>query len=172
MAIARREQTGFTLIDLAVVLALITLGFVIYPVLGDVLQVTAAKGASEEIAGALRLTRQLAITKGNNHCIKFGGPANANNEFHIKDIASSTHCHTGTVVEGPTTITKGLTVVSPDNKSLVFNAIGGSVDGSGNYIPATLCVAADATATYKVQIDVTQYGGVRVKADAPFCTGS
>ena len=53
-----RSQSGVTLVELVVILVIIAIMSVaVYASLGNVLQVTASKGASEQVAASIRLAR-------------------------------------------------------------------------------------------------------------------
>ena len=92
------KESGLTLIELAVVLTiLLVLGAVVYPPLGNVLQVLAAKGTSDEVVSVVRLARQNAVSTGSNFCIDFG--PTPSQTYVIRDVGGSTTTCTGPVVE-------------------------------------------------------------------------
>ena len=92
------RESGLTLIELAVVLTiLIVLGAVAYPSLGNVLQVLAAKGASDEVVSVVRVARQNAISTGRNFCVDFG--PTPSQSYVIRDVGGSTTTCTGPAVE-------------------------------------------------------------------------
>jgi prepilin-type N-terminal cleavage/methylation domain-containing protein len=154
-----RSHSGVTLIELSVTLAIIAvLGATTYSLLGNVLQVTESKGASEQVAASIRLARQYAITRGENHCIRFTNTPNT--RFEVRIAPDFTNC-SGTVVQTPRDIGHGLAVVSPANLSIIFDGIG----NVRNFAPGnpTVTLAVDTSphsCTYNIL--VTLYGGVRV----------
>ncbi|HEY5986343.1 MAG TPA: GspH/FimT family pseudopilin [Streptosporangiaceae bacterium] len=154
-----RNQSGMTLVELAVILAIIAvLGATTYSLLGNVLQVTESKGASEQVAASIRLARQYAITRGENHCIRF--TQTPNTRFEIRTAADNTTCG-GTIVQSSTDIGHGLAVISPNNLAIIFDGVG----NVKNFTPGipTVSMAVDTnphSCTYNIL--VTLYGGVRV----------
>jgi prepilin-type N-terminal cleavage/methylation domain-containing protein len=149
----RRDESGVTLTEVAVVLVVLALlAAAIFPALGNVLQVMRSKGAAEEVASAVRLARQYAITRGNDHCIAFSGSPNS--VFTIFQDAGCT-----TAVPGHTgqEIGHGFAVVSPANQSIVFNPVGNVVGGTG----VTLSVDTSPSVCLS-SVLVTLFGGVRV----------
>lgn len=161
----RLSERGITLVELVVVLLILGMvGAAIYPMMGDLLDLTGAKGASEEVAGAVRLARQHAITRGQNFCVQFAGSTDTT--FEIKTASSNTTCDgaptPGTIVSA-TPIGHQLAVVTPTNQALVFNPIGKTV----NIDPATqldMVVGKGAASCPRMNVKVTLYGGVRVSA--------
>ncbi len=154
-----RNQSGVTLVELVVILAIIgILAAAVYASLGNVLPATESKGASEQVASSIRLARQYAITRGQNHCIQFAGSPNTT--FRIRIAPDNTNC-TGAIVQSDTAIGHGLAVISPTNLSVIFDGIG----VVRNFPPGnpTVTLAVDTSphsCTYNVL--VTLYGGVRV----------
>jgi len=160
-----RSESGVTLVELTVVLAIISnLGAAIYTSLGNVLQVTGSKGASEQVAASVRLARQYAITRGQPHCIQFVGTPNA--AFRIRVASNNTSCD-GALVQPPpgsvpdtTEIASGLAVVSPPNLSIIFDGIGNVT----NFTPGNPTVTLNVDTTphsCAYNVLVTLYGGVR-----------
>ncbi len=160
-------QAGVTLVELAVVLVIITLlAIAIFPSLGNVLQVSEAKGAAEQVAGAIRLARQYAITRGINHCVAFSGTPNT--AFTIREASSDTSCD-GAVVQPTTTIGHGLAVILPADLSIVFDPIGNVRNFPPGNPSVTLVVDSNPTAcpaATPMHVLVTLYGGVRVSSGA------
>ena len=125
----------------------------------------ASKGASEEVAGAIRLARQYAITRGTNHCVAFAGPPGTT--YTVRAAPDNANC-TGVVAEGPVTITQGLALVrlvdgvgNPAGNVIIFNPIG----NVANFSPANPSVTAGVDtqpASCLSSVLVTLYGGVRV----------
>jgi type II secretory pathway pseudopilin PulG len=154
----RRNESGVTLVELVVILAIIgVLGAAVFAALGNVLQVTGSKGASEQVAASVRLARQYAITRGENHCIQFVGSPNS--AFRIRIASNNSNCD-GSLVQDFTPIAGGRAVVSPANLSIIFNGIGNVT----NFTPGnpTVTLAVDTTPpSCAYNILVTLYGGVR-----------
>src|SRR5215470_3226288 len=102
------REAGVTLIELMVVLALLAiLGVASYTALGNVLVVSQAKGASDEVVSALRYTRQRAISEAQDYCIATrtaGGVGQY--EIYLGGQSGGTSC-TGSSVEGPVDLTGG-----------------------------------------------------------------
>ena len=162
----RRDESGVTLTEIAVVLVVLSLLLVaVFPSLGNLLQIMASKGASEEVAGAIRLARQYAITQATNHCVVFVGPPGTS--YTIKQAPDSANC-TGSTVEGPIEITQGLALVrlvdgvgNPAGNTIIFNPIG----NVANFSPANPSVTAGVDTvppSCLSSVLVTVYGGVRV----------
>ena len=161
----RRSESGVTAIELVVVLAIIAiLGAAVYASLGNVLQVTGSKGASEQVAASVRLARQYAITRGQNHCIQFVGSPNS--AFRIRIASNNTNCD-GVLVQPPpgavpdsTLIANGLAIVNPPNLSIIFDGIGNVTNFAPGNPTVTLTVdTSPPPCAYNVL--VTLYGGVR-----------
>jgi len=162
----RRDEPGFTLIEVAVILTVLAILLAaVFPTLGNILKIMASKGASEEVAGAIRLARQYAITRGANHCVLFvAGPPGT---YTIRQAPDNANC-TGATVEGPIDITQGLALVrlvdgvgNPAGDSIIFNPIG----NVANFSPANPSVTAGVDtvpASCLSSVLVTLYGGVRV----------
>ena len=91
----RGTQAGITAVELAVVLVVVgRLGFAAYPLLSNVRQVMLVKGAAEQAAAGVRMARQLAITRGTNHCVEF-----ASGQYRLRGANTTPLCN-GTVVDG------------------------------------------------------------------------
>jgi len=149
----RRDESGVTLIELVVILLVVgLLAVAIFPSLGNVLEIMRSKGAAEEVASAIRLARQYAITRGNDHCIRFSGSPNTKFTLY-----QDTAC-TSVVPEHPgQDIGHGFTIVSPVNLSIVFTPVGNVVGG------ATVELGVDSSPPICLSsVLVTLYGGVRV----------
>jgi Tfp pilus assembly protein FimT len=153
----RRDEAGITLIEIAVVLVVVALlSAAIFPALGNVLQIMRSKGAAEEIASAVRLARQYAITRGNPHCIQFSNSPNT--VFTIYQDAGCTSIVPG---HDNRTISHEFAVVSPNNLSIVFNAVGNVT----NFPPGNPSVTLGVDTVPSVCLSsvlVTLFGGVRV----------
>ena len=149
----RGDQDGITMVEMMVALAIIALlALAAYPYLSNVLQVMVSKGASEQVAGAIRQARQYAITEGADRCISFGTtPVTI---YRIREL----DCSSGTPRD-QVEIGNGAAVMNPNNLSIMFDPV-------GRITPAT---AVDVTVTVDTQppscasvITVTPFGGVRV----------
>jgi type II secretory pathway pseudopilin PulG len=155
----RNRQSGVTLVELVVILAIIALMSVaVYASLGNVLQVTASKGASEQVAASIRLARQYAITRGQSHCIQFTGSPNT--RFRILATTDNTSC-SGAIVQDLRDIGHELAIISPANLSIIFDGMGVVRNFPPGNPTVTLMVdTSPHSCTYGVL--VTLYGGVRV----------
>jgi Tfp pilus assembly protein FimT len=157
-----RSESGLSAVEIAVVLMIIAvLGAAAVPFLQNLKDVMGAKGASEEVAGAVRLARQYAITRGSNHCVEFVGTPTT---FTIRQTNSDTNCASGTLVQSATPIGHSLAVVTftptLTTQALVFNPV-----GAAKNIPVAgqrLQVGKDAVSCPRNEIQVTLFGGVRV----------
>ncbi len=160
-----RSQAGITLVELVVVIVILgVMSAAIYPMLGNLLDITGAKGASEEVAGALRLARQHAITRGVNHCIVFAG---APTTFEIRQTSTDTTCD-GAVVRSATPIGHQLAVVTFNPSSLtptgtiVFNPVGSARNLPDPTAGQSLEVGKAAGQCPRMDVRLSLYGGVRV----------
>jgi len=127
-----------------VLLAIFSAVFIAYlPGLGNLLSVTKTKGASEEVAMAIRQARQLAITKAVDHCIEFD-----NEEYEIFEGSCG-----GTSVEGPVTLSQGATVSGTDE--FAFTPIGSTTAG-------TVTIEITDPSACSVTLTVTAAGGVQL----------
>lgn len=159
----RRNESGMTLVELVVILAIIAvLAVATYSTLGGVLEATRAKGGSEQLAGAIRVARQYAITRGNLHCIEIF-PSGTGSAYRIREASGPPGTCTGTVVEPQADLAHGQAMVTPASQIVVFDPLG-SVK---NFASVTLVVDAAPTSCPKappMQVLVTQSGGVRVSS--------
>jgi len=149
-------QLGLTAVELMVVLAVVAiLGFAVYPWLSNVREVLMVKGAAEQVAGAIRMARQLAITQGSNHCIEFGS-----GQYRIRQADTTPAC-TGAVVSGYDwqNFSESGTVVSTA-PTLAFDPIGNRILPGG--VTGTVFNIDTSPASCLNTITVTLYGGVRV----------
>jgi len=132
---------------LLVLLALFSAVFIAYlPSLGNLLSVTKTKGASEEVAMAIRQARQLAITEATDHCVNFP----AVNQYQIWRTA----CGSGTSVEGPVTLSQGA-VVTDASQTFAFTPIGVTTAG-------TVTINITDPSACSVTLTVTAAGGVQL----------
>jgi prepilin-type N-terminal cleavage/methylation domain-containing protein len=159
----RCSQSGVTLVELVVVLAIIALlGVSVYTSLGNVLQVTGAKGASEQVAASIRLARQHAITRSQSHCIQFTGSPNTS--FRILATVDNTTC-SGAIVQDLRDIGHGLAVLTPSNLSIIFDGMGVVRNfPPGN--PSVTLVVDSSPPSCPFSVLVTLYGGVRITQGA------
>lgn len=131
------------------------LGIAVYPYLSNLREVLMVKGAAEQTAAGIRLARQLAITRGSNHCIEFGA-----GQYRIREADTTPAC-SGAVVPGydwqALSESGSVTTTAP---TLAFDAIGNRIlpTGPGN---TTFNVDTAPPSCLSV-ITVTLYGGVRV----------
>jgi Tfp pilus assembly protein FimT len=152
----RRTQRGITAVELAVVLVVVgLLGFAAYPLLSNVRQVMLVKGAAEQAAAGVRMARQLAITRGTNHCVEF-----ASGQYRIREGDTTPSCN-GIVVDGydwQALSNSGTVTIAA--LSIVFDPIGNRVLPTG---PSSTVFSVDTTPSSCLStITVTLYGGVRV----------
>lgn len=164
----RRNESGMTLVELVVILAIIAvLAVATYSTLGGVMEATRAKGASEQLAGAIRVARQYAITRGNFHCIEIF-PSGAGSAYRIRVATGPLDtCSSGTVVEPQADLAHGQTMVTPANQVVVFDPLGTVKNFPPGNPTVTLtvdvqtppCTAPNAA---PVDVFVSLYGGVRV----------
>jgi len=162
----RHTESGVTMVELVIVLAIIAiLGAAVYPLLGNILQSTGSKGASEQVAAAIRLARQQAITRAQLHCIQFTGTPNTG--FRVRIASTTTTCDGANVLPPPGSspdyreIGHGLAIISPANLSIVFDGMG----NVKNFAPGnpTVTLSVDTTPhSCEYRVLVTLYGGVRV----------
>lgn len=149
-------QHGITAVELAVVLVVVgMLAFAAYPLLSSVREVMLVKGAVEQAAAGVRMARQLAITRGTNHCVEF-----ASGQYRIREADTTPSC-SGSVVDGYAwqALSNGgaITITA---MTIVFDPIGNRILPTG---PSSTVVSVDTTpASCLNTITVTLYGGVRV----------
>ncbi|MBI2461596.1 MAG: GspH/FimT family pseudopilin [Candidatus Rokubacteria bacterium] len=142
----RRSEAGLTMVEVSIILVILAILAVAFlPTMGNILAVTKTKGASEEMAMAIRQTRQLAITRAVNHCISFP----ANNQYQIWETSCG-----GTSVEGPVTLSQGATV-SDASQTFTFNPIGTTTAG-------TVTINITDPSACSVILTVTAAGGVQL----------
>ncbi|MBI3456276.1 MAG: hypothetical protein HY002_10865 [Candidatus Rokubacteria bacterium] len=161
------DESGLTVAEVVVIVAIVgILGVTAFGSLGNILQVTQSKGAAEEVAAAIRLARQYAITRGANHCIQFVG-GTPNTAFRIREAATTTSC-AGTNVLPPAGTTPdyarighGLAVVNPADLAIVFDGVGNVKNFAPGNPTVTLEVDTNPHSCTN-NVLVTLYGGVRV----------
>jgi prepilin-type N-terminal cleavage/methylation domain-containing protein len=141
----RGRQGGYTVIELMIVLAIMGLLAAVvvttWETVSESLGISGAKGAAEELAEAVRSTRQRAITGASNFCIQ---SAVSLKGYEILDVGTGFTCSGGTVVSGPTEMVhSGLAAAA---WSFIFTPVSTAVDSGGNLIGAT-SVTVDAAGT-------------------------
>jgi prepilin-type N-terminal cleavage/methylation domain-containing protein len=147
------DQDGLTMVEMMVILAVIALlALAAYPQLSNVLQVMVSKGASEQVAGAIRQARQYAITEGANRCISFG--ATPVTIYRIREL----NCSQGPLRDQGE-IGNGAAVVNPNNLSIMFDPVGRISPATVD--PVTVTVDTQPPSCASVII-VTPFGGVKV----------
>src|SRR5262245_26000818 len=111
----RRDSSGVTMVELSVVLVVLAvLASITLQAAGTLqsaLRAGRTKGASDEVATAVRRARQRAISEAEDHCIAFrvvGGTG----QYEIYTGARSGTTCTGTGVEGPVNLSGGATITT------------------------------------------------------------
>jgi prepilin-type N-terminal cleavage/methylation domain-containing protein len=151
-----RQQSGVTLVELSVTLVVIAVlaGMAVSAtgLLGQAMLSGRVKGASEELATAIRSTRELAVAQARDHCISMSA-----GQYRIfRGGRSGTAC-TGTATQGPVDLSGSPSVTTV---ALRFTPVS-TVDPVG---PTTITVTtADAHTggTCSVVLTVTPEGGVQ-----------
>jgi len=140
------DARGTTLVELLTTLGLaVILAAMAVPIVGHVLDVLRGKGASEQVASALRQTRQLAITASVEHCITLIGTA-----YEIRQGTCP-----GSTLDGPVPLSENGCFGSACAGSWSFTfAPNGAVDPVG---PTPVTVTASGCL---VTLTVTAAGGV------------
>lgn len=150
----RQVQTGVTLVELVVVLVVLAiLALAVIPSLGNLLRILESKGAAEEVAGAIRLARQHAITAGGPHCIRFTGSPNTT--YTIFSDAACTEVLPG---YGARKIGHGYAIIDPEDAEIVFTPVG-TLQGGGTF---DLTVDSSPPPVCPSTVHITIFGGVRV----------
>jgi Tfp pilus assembly protein PilE len=153
---ARDAERGLTAVELAIVLVVVAiLGFAAYPLLSNVREVMLVKGGAEQAAAGIRMARQLAITRGTNHCVEF-----LSGQYRIREADTVPSC-SGSVVSGydwQALSNSGTVTITA--LSMVFDPIGNRVLPGG---PSSTIISLDTSPPSCLStITVTLYGGVRV----------
>jgi Tfp pilus assembly protein FimT len=149
----RGDQDGISMVEMMVILAVIALlALATYPQLSNVLQVMVSKGASEQVAGAIRQARQYAISEGANRCISFG--ATPVTIYRIREL----NCSQGPLRD-QVEIGNGAAVVNPDDLSIMFDPVGRITPLTANDVTVTVDTQPPSCASV---ITVTPFGGVKV----------
>jgi len=148
-------EGGITAVELAIVLVIVAiLGFAAYPLLSNVREVMQVKGAAEQAAAGIRMARQLAITRGTNHCIEF-----ASGRYRMREADTTPACN-GPVVSGFDwqDLASGGTI-SITTLAIVFDPIGNRVLPGG--VSDTIVSVNTTPPSCLSTVRVTLYGGVR-----------
>ena len=114
-----RGQRGVTVVELVIVLIILAIVFgLAWPLAGALLADTAIKGAAEQVASAVRLTRQHAITQAVPHAIQF---EDGGRSYRIvRDLPGEAE-----TVEGPVTLAHG--AVATGRPRLRFSPLGAAI---------------------------------------------
>ncbi len=161
LAALRADPLGVTAVELVVVLAAIAiLGFAAYPWLSNFREVMLVKGAAEQTATAVRLARQLAITRGSNHCVEFGPGGPPRTQYRVREADTTPACN-GAVVSGyDWQALSNDSNVSTTAPTMIFDPIGNRIDPGG---PGSTTFNVDTSPSACLSVvTVTLYGGVRV----------
>ena len=143
--------------ELMVVLAVVAiLGFAVYPWLSNVREVLMVKGAAENVAAAIRMARQLAITQGTNHCIEFGA-----GQYRIRQADTTPAC-TGAVVSGYDWQSLSDERDGRDDRADPCSSIRSGIGSFRAGVSGTIFTVDTSPSSCINTITVTLYGGVRV----------
>ena len=158
----RRNESGLTMVELVVILAIIAiLAAAVYPSISNLREVMGAKGAAEEVAGALRLARQYAITRGNIHCVRFAGNPTM---FAVMQAVNNNPANCTTMVQSPRPIGHGQLAFNPNppmaSLFFVFNPVGTALNVAPG--PQELDIGMNAASCPRNTVRVTRFGGVQV----------
>jgi prepilin-type N-terminal cleavage/methylation domain-containing protein len=167
----RHRQDGFTVIELmttmavASILALTVIAS--WSAVQDALGMNSAKGAAEQLAEAIRATRQRAITNASNFCI---GHALDGGAFMVEDVgqgapAVTSPCPGTAIVEGPTALVHQGRVASA--WSFTLTPVSTAVAGGAVIPPTGVTVTANAPGSPATsqRVCVNGAGGVTVLLD-------
>ena len=157
----RRDSSGVTMVELLVILMILSIlgGLTLQAagMLQAALRAGRTKGAADELATAIRHTRQRAITDAQDYCVALrvsGGQG----QYEIYTGARSGTSCSGTSVEGPVNLYGGATV---DTVALRFTPVS-TVDPIG---PTDIVVTTTSDGTScAVTVTVTPEGGVQIPA--------
>ena len=154
---ARCASAGVTLIELSVVLVIIAiLGTVVAAASGllqSAILAGRAKGASDQIAAAIRTTRQRAITNAQDHCIQLSSSTSTYQIF--EGTRSGTTCSGTAIPEEPSPVALNYGATVGANVAFRFTPVS-TVDPVG---PTDVTVT---TGGCSVTVTVTPEGGVRI----------
>jgi prepilin-type N-terminal cleavage/methylation domain-containing protein len=159
----RRDSSGMTLVELVVVLVVLAilaaLTLQATGLLQSALRAGRTKGASDEVATAIRHTRQRAISDARDYCIAFREVGGAGQYEIYTGARAGTTC-TGTSVEGPVTLSGTATVTTV---ALRFTPV--STVDPVDPPPMVVTTTSDGT-TCAVTVTVTPEGGVQIPGTA------
>ena len=155
----RHDSSGLTLIELVVTLVLIAIlgGLSLQGagLLQAAIDAGRAKGASDELATAIRHTRQRAISSAQDHCIATRTVSGVGQYQVYTGARSGTTC-TGTSIEGPVNLSGQATV---GNFAFRFTPVS-TVDPIG---PTDVTLTSTSGgSTCSVTVAVTPEGGVQI----------
>ena len=119
----RLTSRGFSLVEMAVTLVVFGLVLAIgVPMFSGLTSAQQLKGATENMAGQLRLAREIAINTGNPQCM----------HLFYATLGGDYHIHNGAVVGGTWSLPRGITYNWAAGTQSVFNfATDGRADVSG-----------------------------------------
>jgi Tfp pilus assembly protein FimT len=163
-----RDERGMTAVELVVTLVIIFIvgGMALWAIgLGGALSAGRLKGGSEELANALRYTRQLAITEARDHCISMAVISGVAQYQVFLGGRSVTSC-TGSSVANPVNLSQNVTVPT---LAFVFTPVS-VVDPVGPTSIDVTVTNPNTGQTCTVTLTVTGEGGVR--EPPAVCTGS
>jgi Tfp pilus assembly protein FimT len=153
----RRDSSGVTLVELAVILVILTIcaGITMQGagLLQGALGAGRAKGAADVISQAVRSARQRAITDSQDYCVA----VRAAGQYQIYTGARSGTTCTGTSVEGPANLPGGATIGA--DVAFRFTPVS-TVDPIG---PTDIVVTSTTEGTTcSVTLTVTPEGGTQL----------
>ncbi len=159
----RKDSSGVTLVEMTVILVVLAILAAIAlqsaGVLQSALRAGRTKGASDEVATAIRHSRQRAISDAQDYCVAFrlvGGVG----EYQIHTGARAGTSCVGPSVEGPVTLSGTATV---STVALRFSPVS-TVDPVG---PTDITVTTTSDGTpCSVTVTVTPEGGVQIPGTA------
>lgn len=148
-------ESGITLVELMVTLVILgIIGGTAYVLLGNIIAKSQAKGVSEQLAGAIRQTRQLAITQANDHCITIG-----TTDYTIRDgtCPGTTVIETRSALESSTINTSISITTNVGNNEFTFTPVSSVVPAGGQ---VTTQITESGKPPCIVVLNVTASGGV------------
>jgi prepilin-type N-terminal cleavage/methylation domain-containing protein len=158
-----RSEAGVTLVELVVTLAIIgalaAVATMAPSLLRGGLLGGRVKGASDELAAAIRYARQLAITEAQDHCIGMGVVSGVAQYQLFLGGRSGTSC-TGTSVGNPVTLSGTPSPNIPD-LAFVFTPVS-TVDPVGPTAINITSTDPNSGQTCTVTLTVTGEGGVQL----------
>jgi Tfp pilus assembly protein FimT len=159
----RRNSSGVTLVEIAVILVVLAIlaGMALQGAgaLQSALRAGRVKGASDEVATAIRHTRQRAISEAQDHCVAFREVSGLGQYQVYTGARSGTTC-TGTSVEGPVSLSGSATITTV---ALRFTPVS-TVDPLG---PTSLTVTSTLDGSpCTVTLTVTPEGGIQIPGTA------